>query len=155
MRQGTTLAAAPTHIKGPTGFAPTAASRSELERLLADDVPHGDLTTDALGIGSVAGVVLLAVAAVVLLVWPGYLNKTTFDATRMAQDVQDGLISQGFVDIADMTSGVTCPGGHETDKVETFECTVVLDGTTRTITINTLGTEDANGAPQYNYSAPK
>jgi molybdenum transport protein len=28
-----------------------AASRSELEKLLADDVPHGDLTTEALGIG--------------------------------------------------------------------------------------------------------
>lgn len=28
-----------------------AAFRSELERLLADDVPHGDLTTEALGIG--------------------------------------------------------------------------------------------------------
>ena len=29
-----------------------AASRSELEKLLADDVPHGDLTTEALGIGA-------------------------------------------------------------------------------------------------------
>jgi molybdenum transport protein len=34
----------------------TTASRTELERLLADDVPHGDLTTDALGIGAVAGI---------------------------------------------------------------------------------------------------
>ncbi|MDR3468991.1 MAG: ModD protein [Xanthobacteraceae bacterium] len=33
----------------------TVASRSELEALLADDVPHGDLTTDALGLGAVAG----------------------------------------------------------------------------------------------------
>lgn len=31
----------------------TVASRGELERLLEDDVPHGDLTTDALGIGAV------------------------------------------------------------------------------------------------------
>lgn len=29
-----------------------AASRSELEKLLVDDVPHGDLTTEALGIGA-------------------------------------------------------------------------------------------------------
>jgi len=35
--------------------APTAASRAELEALLADDVPHGDLTTEALGIGAAAG----------------------------------------------------------------------------------------------------
>ena len=36
--------------------SPTAAFRAELEQLLADDVPHGDLTTDALGIGSARGV---------------------------------------------------------------------------------------------------
>src|SRR5712691_5615266 len=34
---------------------PTVASRAELEELLADDVPYGDLTTDALGIGAVSG----------------------------------------------------------------------------------------------------
>ena len=34
---------------------PTIASRAELEDLLADDVPYGDLTTDALGIGAVPG----------------------------------------------------------------------------------------------------
>jgi molybdenum transport protein len=33
----------------------TAALRAELEQLLLDDVPHGDLTTDALGIGVTAG----------------------------------------------------------------------------------------------------
>ncbi len=35
--------------------APTVGSRAELERLLEDDVPYGDLTTDALGIGAAAG----------------------------------------------------------------------------------------------------
>jgi nicotinate-nucleotide pyrophosphorylase len=33
----------------------TTATRHELERLLADDVPHGDLTTEALGISVIAG----------------------------------------------------------------------------------------------------
>jgi molybdenum transport protein len=33
----------------------TNATRTELESLLADDVPHGDLTTDALGLGAVSG----------------------------------------------------------------------------------------------------
>jgi len=33
----------------------TAAFRGELEKLLADDVPHGDLTTEALGIGGLHG----------------------------------------------------------------------------------------------------
>lgn len=31
------------------------AFRDELEKLLADDVPHGDLTTEALGIGALHG----------------------------------------------------------------------------------------------------
>lgn len=34
----------------------TVASRAELERLLEDDVPYGDITTEALGIGKVGGV---------------------------------------------------------------------------------------------------
>ncbi|MCF2525040.1 ModD protein [Bradyrhizobium sp. G127] len=34
---------------------PTIASRAELEALLLDDVPYGDLTTDALGIGVAPG----------------------------------------------------------------------------------------------------
>lgn len=34
---------------------PAVASRAELEELLADDVPYGDLTTDALGVGAASG----------------------------------------------------------------------------------------------------
>src|SRR5271169_3324240 len=34
---------------------PTVATRTELEHLLVDDVPYGDLTTEALGIGTAAG----------------------------------------------------------------------------------------------------
>lgn len=50
-------------VPPPAAFAPstqlwpmpTVVSRSELEALLADDVPYGDLTTDALGIGAATG----------------------------------------------------------------------------------------------------
>jgi molybdenum transport protein len=46
---------------------PTIATRAELESLLADDVPHGDLTTDALGIGGMCGeMVFTARDAIVL-----------------------------------------------------------------------------------------
>jgi molybdenum transport protein len=38
----------------------TAASRAELEELLADDVPYGDLTTDAIGIGAAPGTMQFA-----------------------------------------------------------------------------------------------
>lgn len=38
----------------------TVASRGELEALLADDVPHGDLTTEALGLGAAAGTMAFA-----------------------------------------------------------------------------------------------
>lgn len=37
---------------------PPAASRVELERLLRDDVPYGDLTTEALGIGDAPAVMM-------------------------------------------------------------------------------------------------
>lgn len=39
----------------PSYFAPPIALRAELEQLLADDVPYGDLTTAALGIGAAPG----------------------------------------------------------------------------------------------------
>jgi molybdenum transport protein len=38
----------------------TVATRFELEALLQDDVPHGDLTTDALGIGDIPGAMQFA-----------------------------------------------------------------------------------------------
>ncbi|HXW70209.1 MAG TPA: ModD protein [Methylocella sp.] len=43
-----------------TGWIPPVASSSELERLLDDDVPFGDLTTEALGIGAAPGVMRFA-----------------------------------------------------------------------------------------------
>jgi molybdenum transport protein len=45
----------------------TVASRAELERLLDDDVPYGDLTTEALGIGAVAGVMRFAARSPMVL----------------------------------------------------------------------------------------
>ncbi|MDH6263322.1 ModD protein [Bradyrhizobium sp. BR13661] len=41
----------------------TVASRIDLERLLEDDVPYGDLTTEALGIGGMEGVMQFAARA--------------------------------------------------------------------------------------------
>lgn len=38
-----------------TGISPKIATRCDLERLLAEDAPYGDLTTEALGVGRVAG----------------------------------------------------------------------------------------------------
>jgi len=45
----------------------TVASHAELERLLEDDVPHGDLTTEALGIGAVSGVMRFSARAPMVL----------------------------------------------------------------------------------------
>lgn len=45
----------------------TVASRAELERLLEDDVPYGDLTTEALGIGAVSGVMRFSARAPMVL----------------------------------------------------------------------------------------
>jgi molybdenum transport protein len=43
------------------------ASRAELERLLEDDVPYGDLTTEALGIGRIDGVMHFSARAPMVL----------------------------------------------------------------------------------------
>ena len=48
----TPAAAVPSTPRWPL---PTVASRAALEELLTDDVPYGDLTTDALGIGAAPG----------------------------------------------------------------------------------------------------
>ncbi|MGX4769201.1 ModD protein [Bradyrhizobium guangdongense] len=45
----------------------TVASRAELERLLDDDVPYGDLTSEALGITTIAGVMQFAARAPMVL----------------------------------------------------------------------------------------
>ncbi|AWL98758.1 ModD protein [Bradyrhizobium amphicarpaeae] len=45
----------------------TVASRAELERLLEDDVPYGDLTTEALGIGAAIGVMHFSARAPMVL----------------------------------------------------------------------------------------
>lgn len=45
----------------------TIASRAELERLLEDDVPYGDLTTETLAIGAVSGVMRFSARAPMVL----------------------------------------------------------------------------------------
>jgi molybdenum transport protein len=46
---------------------PTVLTRTELEALLFDDVPYGDLTTDALGIGAAAGTMTFTARAAMVL----------------------------------------------------------------------------------------
>jgi molybdenum transport protein len=46
---------------------PTVASRAELEALLLDDVPYGDLTTDALGFGAASGTMQFTVRDAMVL----------------------------------------------------------------------------------------
>ncbi len=45
----------------------TVASRAELERLLEDDVPYGDLTTETLAIGTAAGVMAFSARSPMVL----------------------------------------------------------------------------------------
>lgn len=57
MHQGKSFvpAVATAQRRGAIGSPMPAASHAELERLIADDIPYGDLTTDALGIGAAVG----------------------------------------------------------------------------------------------------
>ena len=69
-------------------------------------------------------VVLAALAAVALFVWPGFLNKKVFDERQVSQGVTDVLT--GTPPAGYGLSGVTdvsCPSGQEVKADTSFDCT--------------------------------
>ena len=91
-------------------------------------------------------VVLLALAAVALFVWPGFLNKKVFDEQQVSQGVTDILTGNppsgyGLTDVTD----VTCPSGQPVQAGTSFQCTLKLDGESTTVTVRV---QDDNGLYQ-------
>ena len=100
------------------------------------------------GIAIVAVVVLAALAAIVLFVWPGVLNKKVFDERQVTQGVTTVLT--GAPPTGYGLSGVTdvsCPSGQEVKADTSFQCTLKVDGTPRTVTVDV---KDANGLYEVN-----
>lgn len=102
-------------------------------------------------IGISALVVVLAAAAVLLFLWPGWLSKTTFDNNAVQTDVQKILTDApdaGF-GLSDVGS-VTCPSGQEVTAGHTFSCDVSVGGEAKKVTITV---KDDTGTYEVGYPA--
>ena len=90
-------------------------------------------------IGLIAGVVVLALAAVILFVWPGPLKKgDTFDNTKVASGVTTILTlasPKGYGYSATGVTGVSCPADQPVKTGTTFNCTATINGAPKTVTI--------------------
>ena len=93
--------------------------------------------------------VLLAIAAVLLFVWPGWLNKNkVFDEKQVAQGVTSVLTNTppsgyGLTGVSD----VTCPSGEPVKANTSFQCTLKVNGQSKTVTVNV---QDDSGLYQVN-----
>lgn len=86
------------------------------------------------GFGVVAAVVVLFLG----FVTPGWFHRTVFDAGAVQQGVQRVL--EGTYGVQGVES-VNCPDGEPVEPSHTFDCRVVVDGRTRTVTVTVTGTE--------------
>ncbi len=99
-------------------------------------------------IAIVAVVVILAIAAVVLFVWPGVLNKKVFDERQVSQGVTAVLTGTpptgyGLSGVSD----VSCPSGQEVKADTSFQCDLKIDGQAQKVTVVV---KDANGLYEVN-----
>lgn len=87
-------------------------------------------------VGISALVVVLAVAAVVLFLWPGYLAKQTFDQAAVQNGVQQ-ILQNPAPDGFGLTgvSNVSCPDGQEVTPNTTFSCSVQVNGEAQQVQI--------------------
>ncbi len=81
-------------------------------------------------------VVLAALAAVALFVWPGFLNKKVFDERQVTAGVTKVLTEgsptgYGLTGVTD----VSCPSGQEVKAGTSFQCTLNVNGTPKTVTV--------------------
>ena len=93
-------------------------------------------------------VVLLALAAIALFVWPGYLKKNVFDERQVSQGVTQILTGAppagyGLSGITD----VSCPANQEVKADTSFQCTLNVDGAAETVTVQV---KNADGLYEVN-----
>jgi hypothetical protein len=103
------------------------------------DQPPPKKSNQGLIIAIVVVVVLAALAAVALFVWPGFLNKKVFDERQVTAGVTKVLTEgsptgYGLNGVTD----VSCPSGQEVKAGITFQCTLNLNGTAKTVNIKVI-----------------
>ncbi|MEV4758832.1 DUF4333 domain-containing protein [Micromonospora sp. NPDC049559] len=74
---------------------------------------------------------LVALVAVLGFGWPGFLNRTVFDAAGVQAGVANVLRTSYQVD----ASEISCPPDQPVRAGTRFPCSVVVDGQRRTVTI--------------------
>lgn len=84
-------------------------------------------------IGLSSLVVVLAILALLLWVWPGWLSKKVFDQNA----VQTGVVNLIKTSYNENATAASCPDAHSTEVKagNTFNCTVTIDGTQKNVKI--------------------
>ncbi|WP_116051821.1 DUF4333 domain-containing protein [Amycolatopsis palatopharyngis] len=93
-------------------------------------------------------VVVIALAAVALFVWPGWAQAgKTFDSERMQTDVQRVLVENYQIEGVE---SVSCPSGQKIEQGVTFTCEATIGGQPKQIpiTVTGRGNEYEVGMPQ-------
>ena len=80
--------------------------------------------------------VVLALVAVALFVWPGFLNKKVFDERQVTQGVTNVLTGTppngyGLRGVTD----VSCPSGQPVTAGTSFQCTLKQNGSAKSVTV--------------------
>ncbi len=90
-------------------------------------------TNKGLIIGLSSLVAVLAILAILLFLWPGWLNKQVFD-----QKAVEGAVVNLVKDSYNMkATAASCPkaGDTQVKAGNTFDCTVTVDGNPKTVTV--------------------
>jgi hypothetical protein len=87
-------------------------------------------------IGIAALVAVLAIAAVVLFLYPGFLNKKVFDHAKVEAGVTKILTDappNGYGQTG--VTGTSCPSDQAVKTGATFTCTATVGGSQKQITV--------------------
>lgn len=93
----------------------------------------------------IGAAVVIAVVAVLLFAWPGFLRSKTLDPAAVQDGVVKVLGDQGIT-----ASNVSCPSGKKANEANDFTCTATIDGQQQQVKVHVVG--DDNGT--YQVSAP-
>ncbi|AXB42957.1 DUF4333 domain-containing protein [Amycolatopsis albispora] len=109
--------------------------------------PAGKKSGKGLWIG-LGAVVVIALVAVALLVWPAPFNKKVFDNVAM-QDAVKKVLTDNYQ--VQGVEGVTCPESQEVKNGTGFDCQAKIGGDTKTVPIKVVNEEDGT----YEVGTPK
>lgn len=140
---------------GQPGYGPTGYPGSSVYGQPAGAPGAGDKKSRrGLTVGIIILVAVLAVVAILLFLWPGWLAKKTFDNAKVATGVQNvltGAAPDGYGIPGTDVSGVSCPSGQPVKAGTTFQCSLTYQGRANSLVSITV----LDGAGKYQVGAPR